>query len=132
MMGGGEDVQDQDIYRRLKYECTTLFVSLTTLEKFTDRRSPPHTGEYNTLTREARHDEDGLDSVRVISSIRTGSYSQLGAVSLDVIGNRPYVCVVKRPNTLIMERLDDKVRTELRLPDPELGTEVSLISCFCL
>ena len=126
-MGGTEDTEDP--WMPLKYECTTIHISLHAIEKLTDRRVRPQSPEFGKLCKEAMVDPDGRDSILVASRIRTGA--QLGVINLDVIQGHPCVSVVKRPDQIVLECLDDGVRSILRcLPHPGWQTQVSAFLNF--
>lgn len=128
-MGGKEDPEDP--WMPLKYECTTIHISLHCIETLTDRRVPPQTPEFNKLCRKASVDPDGQNSIRVVSRIRTGT--QLGVISLDNIQGLPYVCVVKRPDQIVLECLDNGSRSILRcLPHANWPGRVSYLLSFQL
>ncbi|KAI5119722.1 hypothetical protein M0805_001435 [Coniferiporia weirii] len=108
-MGGKED--EEDPYMPLKYECTTLFVSLDIIEWLTDRHLKPMTRKFEKRTQQIARGLEGGDMWHVVSRIRTGT--QLGMISLDVIDGDAHVCVVKRHNTIVLEKLNSKERTIL-------------------
>ncbi|KAH8119739.1 hypothetical protein DFH11DRAFT_1539026 [Phellopilus nigrolimitatus] len=118
-LGGKGDQEDP--YMPLKYECTTLRVSLETIELLTDRNVKPKTSEFmrRIVAARASLGTDG-DLFNVVSRIRTAT--QLGGVSLDVINGDPHVCVLKRPNTIVFERLRDCVRSVLECRPTETAS----------
>ncbi|THH10398.1 hypothetical protein EW145_g1359 [Phellinidium pouzarii] len=102
-MGGEADVEDPCM--PIKYECTTLFVSLSCIEELTNRQVEPGSDAFRGSIKRAAMGLDGNKLWHTVSRIRTGT--QLGVVTLDVIDGDPYVCVLKRPNSIVFERLDD-------------------------
>lgn len=126
-MGGKEDPEDP--WMPLKYECTTIHVSLRCIEMLTDRRIYPQSPEFDKTVRKAAIDPDGTTSISIVSRIRTGT--QLGVISLDVIQDRPYVSVVKRPDRIVLECLDDGERSILHcLPNANWPGRVSVSQLF--
>lgn len=102
-MGG--EAQPEDPFMPLKYECTTLHISLDSLDLLTDRRMHPNTEEFEDVARAQKY------AIMVVSRIRTGS--QLGAVTLEEVDGRPYVAVVKRPDKIVIEDLSTRARSTL-------------------
>lgn len=102
----------EDPYQPLKYECTVLHMPMFIVDVLTDRHVAPQTPQF---AQRVYYMKSHLkrDIWNVVSRIRTGS--QLGSVSLDRIDDEPYVCLLKRPNTLVFQRLDDEVRSSLQL-----------------
>ncbi|KLO20143.1 hypothetical protein SCHPADRAFT_934748 [Schizopora paradoxa] len=96
-MGSKDDDEDESM--PIKYECTTISMSLASLGQLTNRECPPGTRHFENIACTIEKE----DPVTVVSRIRTGR--QLGAVSLDEIDGAACVCVVKRPNRIVLERL---------------------------
>lgn len=104
-MGSKED--DEDDSMPIKYECTTIAMSLESLGLLTDRRYPPGTKAFEKIA----YTIEKEDPITVVSRIRTGC--QLGAVSLDEISGAAFVCVVKRPSRLVLEHLNTNTRLSM-------------------
>ncbi len=104
-MGSKED--DEEERMPLKYECTTIAMSLESLGLLTDRRYPPGSRAFERIA----YTVEKEDPIMVISRIRTGR--QLGAVSLDEISGSAFVCVVKRPNRIVLEHLNSSTRVSM-------------------
>lgn len=108
-MGGPEDVEETNM--RLKYECSTLHVPLSIIDALMDRHIEPASPDFETRMRELIRQYAHEDLWTLVSRIRTGR--QLGVVSLDIIDRQPYVCVLKKPDTIVFECLEDNIRSEL-------------------
>ncbi|TDL19416.1 hypothetical protein BD410DRAFT_441251 [Rickenella mellea] len=107
----GGPAEPEDPYMPLKYDCTTLHITLNSLDILTDRRYKPGTKEFEHVARAQR------DAIKKVSSIRTGR--QLGALTLEEIDGAAYVAVVKRPDTIVLENLSTNVRTVIQCPHPQ-------------
>ncbi|EJC98829.1 uncharacterized protein FOMMEDRAFT_171011 [Fomitiporia mediterranea MF3/22] len=128
-LGGKEDQEDP--FMPLKYECTALFVPVMLLDIFNDRKARPMTDEYaervklvasKIVATHAIPEGLALDIWTDVGRVRTGA--QLGVVSLDVIQDVPVMCVVKRPNKIVIQPLGNLVdnRSVLEcLPIPQYG-----------
>ena len=119
-MGGPPDPDDP--YMPLRYECTTLQISLDILDRLTDRKACPQTSRFAELTRELG------DPYKVVARIRTGT--QLGSVILTEVDHEPHVVVVKRPNSIIFVNLNDNSRSVLTCE--ENGFYPNLVSSLIL
>ena len=102
-MGGKEDPEDP--YMPITYECTAMCIPLIILDFLNDRKVQPMTGEFS---RRIRHAAKSYASAKegcwlTLARIRTGA--QLGVVSLDVLDETPFVCVVKRPDKIVFQPL---------------------------
>ena len=102
----------EDPFQPFKYECTVLHMPMTIIDVLNDRRVAPQTPQFAERVDQLRRHLN-RDIWSVVTRIRTAS--QLGSLSLDRISGRPYVCLLKRPNTLVLQRLDDSVRTTMDL-----------------
>ncbi|KAL5519386.1 hypothetical protein ACEPAH_1069 [Sanghuangporus vaninii] len=111
-MGGREDPEDP--YMPIKYECTVVCVSLMVLDYLNDRRVGPMTDQFEERIKHTAmcfvKAETG--SWLTLARIRTGS--QLGVVSLDILDESPFVCVVKRPDKIVFQLLTSSVEDSER------------------
>ncbi|KAL5535920.1 hypothetical protein ACEPAF_4014 [Sanghuangporus sanghuang] len=111
-MGGREDPEDP--YMPIKYECTVVCVSLTVLDYLNDRRIGPMTDQFDERIKHTAISfvKAKTGSWLTLARIRTGS--QLGVVSLDILDESPFVCVVKRPDKIVFQLLTSSVEDSER------------------
>ena len=103
-------MDQEDPYQPLKYECTVLHMSMAIVDALSDRHIAPQTRQFQARLDVLRNNVDG-DVWKVVARIRTAS--QLGSLSLDRIDGKPYVCLLKRPNKIVFQCLNDSVRSTL-------------------
>lgn len=112
-MGSAPD--EEDPHTPIRYECTVLGISLNVLQSLSDWRVTPGSREFERVALKAESEYP----IMVLNRIRSGS--QLGAVSLDEISGVSYVFVVKRPDRIVFEDLDEANRITLKCPAPSEG-----------
>ena len=102
-------MDQEDPYQPLKYECTVLHMSMAIIDALSDRHIAPQTRQFQERLEVLRKMKG--DIWNVVGRIRTAS--QMGSVSLDRIDGKPYVCLLKRPNKIVFQCLNDSARSTL-------------------
>lgn len=119
-------MDQEDPYQPLKYECTVLHMSMAIIDQLNDRHVAPQTPQFTKRLHLLQARLNG-DIWKVVGRIRTAS--QMGSLSLDRINGESYVCLLKRPNTIVFQRLDDGARATLECRNVEnYGQAVSIFS----
>lgn len=125
-LGGREEVEDP--YMPLRYECTALHVNLKILDFLDSRHVEPQTSKYAQMISQMSMGMEMNNEVIWVVAARIRTGAQLGVVSLDLIDTFPTVCVVKRPNTIVMQQLCDPARTTINcLPTDDHPGAVSFL-----
>ena len=97
----------------IKYECVALEVPLEYLETLSDPRLVPGTPEW------VAHASAQPKPFRYLIAIRTRS--QLMHPDIDELFGKPYLAVVKRPNSVIFQNLEGGPSATLTCPLPNLA-----------